>query len=160
MMHCLWCVPLHDTYGHSYTLECNYNSGRSCNGLSAATCDDGRASPPRPGTAIPCKYTTACYEEVSSTTTKNSLSIPSQNIYHIPYTAKLSRGKTFTVVYKTHYSLENFRSASGPCHYVLYTANDSRGKLSRLAKKPQKPRKFSPLKVLPYTVSPLVYVFV
>ena len=68
----------------------------------------------------------------------------------IPYTAKFSRGKTFAVVRKTHHSLENFRGASGPCHYVLYTANDSRGKLSRLAKKP---RKFSPSKVLPYTVT-------
>ena len=65
------------------------------------------------------------------------------------YTAKFSRGKTFAVVHKTHHSLENFRSASGPCHYVLYTANDSREKLSRLA---NKPRKFSPSKVLPYTV--------
>ena len=70
-------------------------------------------------------------------------------ICYIPYTAKLSRGETFAVVHKTHHSLENFRNASGPCHYVLYTANDSRGKLSRLAKKP---RKFSPSKVLPYTV--------
>lgn len=59
-------VALHKATGiiHSYTLECNYNSGRSCNGLSAATCDDGRATPPRAGTAIPCKYTIACYEEV------------------------------------------------------------------------------------------------
>ena len=71
-------------------------------------------------------------------------------VHELPYTAKLSRGKTFAVVHKTHHSLENFHSASGPCHYVLYTANDSRGKLSRLAKKPQK---FSPSKVLPYTVS-------
>ena len=41
-------------------------------------------------------------------------------------------GKTFegVVVHKTHYSLENFRGASGPCHYVQYTASDSRGKLS------------------------------
>ena len=70
----------------------------------------------------------------------------------IPYTAKLSSGKTFAVVHKTHHSLENFRGASGPCHYVLYTANDSRGKRSRLAKKPQKPRKFSHSKILPYTV--------
>ena len=54
----------------------------------------------------------------------------------LPYTAKLSREKTFAVVHKMHYSLENFCGASGPCHYVLYTANDSRGKLSRLAKKP------------------------
>ena len=73
-------------------------------------------------------------------------------IVSIPYTAKLSRGKTFAVVHKTHHSLENFRGASGPCHYILYTANDSRGKLSRMAKKQRKPRKFSPSKVLPYTV--------
>ena len=59
-------------------------------------------------------------------------------------------GKTFAVVHKTHHSLEKFRGASGPCHYVLYTASDSREKLLRLAKKP---RKFSPSKVLPYTVS-------
>ena len=61
-------------------------------------------------------------------------------------------GKTFVVVHKTHYSLENFCGASGPCHYLLYTANYSRGKLSRLAKKLQKPRKFCPSKVLLYTV--------
>ena len=79
-------------------------------------------------------------------------------IYH-NYTAKLSRGKTFAVVHKTHYSLENFRSASGPCHYVLYTANDSRGKLSRLAKKLRKPRKFSPSKVLPYTVHSCIIIY-
>ena len=54
----------------------------------------------------------------------------SQELNDIPYTAKLSRGKTFAVVHKTHYSLENFHGVSGPCHYVLYTANDSRGKLS------------------------------
>ena len=60
----------------------------------------------------------------------------SATVENLPYTAKLSRGKTFAVVHKTHYSLENFRGASGPCHYVLYTANDSRGKLSRLAEKP------------------------
>ena len=41
---------------------------------------------------------------------------------NVPYTAKLSRGKTFAVVHKTHHSLENFHGASGPCHYVLYTA--------------------------------------
>ena len=76
----------------------------------------------------------------------------SWNTSKLPYTAKLSRGKIFAVVHKTHHSLENFRGASGPCHYVLYTANDSRVKLSRLAKKLRKPRKFSPSKVLPYTV--------
>ena len=77
---------------------------------------------------------------------------PHKLFCELPYTAKLSRGKTFAVMHKTHYSLENFHGASGPCHYVLYTASDSRGKLSRLAKKLRKPQKFSPSKVLPYTV--------
>ena len=61
----------------------------------------------------------------------------------IPYNEKLLSGKTFAVVHKIHYSLENFRGASGRDHHVLYTASDSRGKLLRLAKKP---RKFSPRK--------------
>ena len=64
-------------------------------------------------------------------------------MYRLLYAAKLSRGKTFAVVHKAHYSLENFCGTSGPCHYVLYTANDSRVKLLRLAKKPQKLGKFS-----------------
>ena len=45
-------------------------------------------------------------------------------------------GKTFAFVHKIHYSLENFHGASGSGHHVLYTASDSRGKLSRSAKKP------------------------
>ena len=64
-------------------------------------------------------------------------------------------GKTFKwenfrgCAHKIHYSLENFHGASGRGHHVLYTASDSRGKLSRSA---EKPRKFSHSKVLPYTV--------
>jgi len=54
------------------------------------------------------------------------------------YTAKLSRGKTFAVVHKIHYSLENFCGASGRGHHVLYTASDSRGKLWQSAEKLQK----------------------
>ena len=57
----------------------------------------------------------------------------------IPYTAKLSSGKTFAVVHKIHYySLENFCGASGLGHHVLYTASDSMGKLSRSTEKPRK----------------------
>ena len=54
------------------------------------------------------------------------------------------------VVHKSHYSLKIFRGASGQGHHVLYTANNSRGKLSRLAKQP---RKFFPSNVLQYTVA-------
>jgi len=65
----------------------------------------------------------------------------------LPYMAKLlnfcSCAQTlFTVKLWIH-------SALGLSHYVLYTANDSREKLSWLAKKPWK---FSSLKVLPHTV--------
>ena len=66
--------------------------------------------------------------------------------YTIPYTAKLSREKTFAVVRKLHYSLENFCCASGRGHHEPYTASDSRGKLLRLTKKLQKLRNFSPSK--------------
>ena len=49
---------------------------------------------------------------------------------YIPYTAKLSSGKTFTVLHKIHHSLENFRGPSGRGHHVLYIASDLREKLS------------------------------
>ena len=88
--------------------------------------------------------TTKSHVEV--TTGGHSLEKDRQQLLYIPYTAKLSRRKTFAVVHKTHYSLENFRGASGLCHYVLYTESDSRGKLL------QKTAKVFPLKVLPYTV--------
>jgi len=63
--------------------------------------------------------------------------------------AKLSSGKTFVVVHKIHYSLENFRGALGCALKELYTASDSSGKLLRSTEKPQK---FSHSKVLLYTV--------
>ena len=49
----------------------------------------------------------------------------------IAYAAKLSSGKTFVVVHKIRYSLENFGGVSGHGHHLLYTASDWRGKLSR-----------------------------
>ena len=52
--------------------------------------------------------------------------------------AKLLRGKTFAVVRKIHYLLENFCGASGGGHHVLYTASDSRGILSQSTEKLQK----------------------
>ena len=48
---------------HSYTLECNYNCGRTVNCLPPATCDSGRATPP-PAPGFPPKYTPEIYEEV------------------------------------------------------------------------------------------------
>ena len=47
----------------SYTLECNYNCGRTVNCLPPATCDNGCATPP-PLPGFPPKYTPEIYEEV------------------------------------------------------------------------------------------------
>ena len=68
----------------------------------------------------------------------------------IPYTVKLSSGRTFAVVHKIHYSLKNFRSASGCGHHILYTASDSRGKLLRSTEKPQKTQSFPTRKYAVY----------
>ncbi|KAG8122944.1 hypothetical protein E2320_018506 [Naja naja] len=48
---------------HSYTLECNYNTGRSVNTVPAACHDNGRATPPPPPT-FPSKYTVELFEQV------------------------------------------------------------------------------------------------
>ena len=56
----------------------------------------------------------------------------------IPYTRKLSSGKTFAVGTQNDHSRENFRGPSGRGQYVLYTASDSRGKLSRSTEKTTK----------------------
>ncbi|XP_053394186.1 cytosolic carboxypeptidase-like protein 5 isoform X3 [Mercenaria mercenaria] len=48
---------------HSYTLECNYNTGRMVNPVPQAYGDDGRATPP-PLAGFPPKYTQAHFEEV------------------------------------------------------------------------------------------------
>lgn len=47
----------------SYTLECNYNSGRMLNPVPPATCDNSRATPPPPP-GFPPKFTTEIYQEV------------------------------------------------------------------------------------------------
>uniref|UniRef100_A0ABM0N0L0 tubulin-glutamate carboxypeptidase n=1 Tax=Saccoglossus kowalevskii TaxID=10224 RepID=A0ABM0N0L0_SACKO len=58
-------VAVYKTIGivHSYTLECNYNSGRMVNPVAPATMDEGRATPP-PLIGFPPKYTPAHFEEV------------------------------------------------------------------------------------------------
>lgn len=47
----------------SYTLECNYNTGRIVNMVPAACADNGRATPP-PLAGVPPRYAPAHYEEV------------------------------------------------------------------------------------------------
>ncbi|KAK7492909.1 hypothetical protein BaRGS_00015856 [Batillaria attramentaria] len=58
-------VAIHKAIGiiHSYTLECNYNTGRLVNPIPPANGDDGRATPP-PLAGFPPKYMPAHYEDV------------------------------------------------------------------------------------------------
>ncbi|XP_059157796.1 cytosolic carboxypeptidase-like protein 5 isoform X3 [Physella acuta] len=48
---------------HSYTLECNYNTGRMVNPVPQAYGDEGRATPP-PAASFPPKYTPLHFEDV------------------------------------------------------------------------------------------------
>ncbi|KAM9382262.1 LOW QUALITY PROTEIN: cytosolic carboxypeptidase-like protein 5 [Phaethornis superciliosus] len=48
---------------HSYTLECNYNTGRAVNSIPVACHDQGRASPP-PAPTLPARYTVELFEQV------------------------------------------------------------------------------------------------
>ncbi|XP_068135969.1 cytosolic carboxypeptidase-like protein 5 [Hyperolius riggenbachi] len=58
-------VAIHKATGiiHSYTLECNYNTGRCVNPIPVACHDNGRATPPPPP-AFPPKFTTDIFEQV------------------------------------------------------------------------------------------------
>ncbi|XP_033645286.1 cytosolic carboxypeptidase-like protein 5 isoform X1 [Asterias rubens] len=63
---------------HSYTLECNYNSGRFVNSLAPATMDDGRATPP-PLAGYPPKYNPGHFEEVGRAVAVAALDITNTN---------------------------------------------------------------------------------
>ncbi|XP_072263416.1 cytosolic carboxypeptidase-like protein 5 isoform X1 [Pyxicephalus adspersus] len=58
-------VAIHKATGiiRSYTLECNYNTGRCVNSIPVACHDSGRATPPPPP-AFPPKFTTDIFEQV------------------------------------------------------------------------------------------------
>lgn len=47
----------------SYTLECNYNTGKTMNTIPPACHDNGRATPPPPP-SFPPKYTPEIFEQV------------------------------------------------------------------------------------------------
>ncbi|KAM8831344.1 cytosolic carboxypeptidase-like protein 5 [Spinachia spinachia] len=58
-------VAIHKALGllHSYTLECNYNTGKTMNTIPPACHDNGRATPPPPP-SFPPKYTPEIFEQV------------------------------------------------------------------------------------------------
>ncbi|XP_028402724.1 cytosolic carboxypeptidase-like protein 5 [Dendronephthya gigantea] len=63
---------------HCYTLECNYNCGRSTNAVPPATCDGGRATPPPPP-GFPPRYTPEIYEEVGRAVAISALDMMNAN---------------------------------------------------------------------------------
>lgn len=63
---------------HSYTLECNYNTGRLVNPVPPAYGDEGRATPP-PTASFPPKYTIAHYEEVGKAVAIAALDMTDSN---------------------------------------------------------------------------------
>ncbi|XP_063771005.1 cytosolic carboxypeptidase-like protein 5 isoform X5 [Pseudophryne corroboree] len=73
-------VAIHKATGiiHSYTLECNYNTGRCVNTIPVACHDNGRASPPPPP-AFPPKYTTNIFEQVGRAAAIAALDLEENN---------------------------------------------------------------------------------
>ncbi|XP_064196723.1 cytosolic carboxypeptidase-like protein 5 isoform X2 [Anguilla rostrata] len=73
-------VAIHKAIGliHSYTLECNYNTGRCVNTIPPACHDNGRATPPPPP-AFPPKYTPEIYEQVGRAVAVAALDMAESN---------------------------------------------------------------------------------
>ncbi|XP_063297985.1 cytosolic carboxypeptidase-like protein 5 isoform X1 [Pelobates fuscus] len=110
-------VAVHKTTGiiHSYTLECNYNTGRSVNTIPVACHDNGRASPPPPP-AFPPKYTTEIFEQVGRAVAIAALDVSESNPW-----PRLTMSE--------HNSLSNLRA------WMLKHVRNTKGFISGLSKK-------------------------
>ncbi|XP_028252825.1 cytosolic carboxypeptidase-like protein 5 isoform X2 [Parambassis ranga] len=73
-------VAIHKAIGllHSYTLECNYNTGKSMNTIPPACHDNGRATPPPPP-SFPPKYTPEIFEQVGRAVAVSALDMAECN---------------------------------------------------------------------------------
>lgn len=73
-------VAVHKATGviRSYTLECNYNTGRCVNSIPVACHDNGRATPPPPP-AFPPKFTTDIFEQVGRAVAIAALDLEESN---------------------------------------------------------------------------------
>lgn len=73
-------VAIHKAIGllHSYTLECNYNTGKSMNTIPPACHDNGRATPPPPP-SFPPKYTPEIFEQVGRSVAISALDMAECN---------------------------------------------------------------------------------
>uniref|UniRef100_A0A8C7XUW7 Cytosolic carboxypeptidase-like protein 5 n=1 Tax=Oryzias sinensis TaxID=183150 RepID=A0A8C7XUW7_9TELE len=73
-------VAIHKAIGllHSYTLECNYNTGKTMNTIPPACHDNGRATPPPPS-SFPPKYTPEIFEQVGRAVAVSALDMAECN---------------------------------------------------------------------------------
>ncbi|CAJ1077220.1 cytosolic carboxypeptidase-like protein 5 [Xyrichtys novacula] len=73
-------VAMHKAIGllHSYTLECNYNTGKTMNTIPPACHDSGRATPPPPP-SFPPKYTPEIFEQVGRAVAVSALDMAECN---------------------------------------------------------------------------------
>uniref|UniRef100_A0A3B5LTD1 Cytosolic carboxypeptidase-like protein 5 n=1 Tax=Xiphophorus couchianus TaxID=32473 RepID=A0A3B5LTD1_9TELE len=73
-------VAVHKAIGvlHSYTLECNYNTGKTMNSMPPACHDNGRATPPPPS-SFPPKYTPEIFEQVGRAVAISALDMAESN---------------------------------------------------------------------------------
>ncbi|KAM6992169.1 cytosolic carboxypeptidase-like protein 5 [Tautogolabrus adspersus] len=73
-------VAMHKAIGllHSYTLECNYNTGKTMNTIPPACHDNGRATPPPPP-SFPPKYTPEIFEQVGRAVAVSALDMAECN---------------------------------------------------------------------------------
>ncbi|XP_072218490.1 cytosolic carboxypeptidase-like protein 5 isoform X2 [Leuresthes tenuis] len=73
-------VAIHKAIGllHSYTLECNYNTGKTMNTIPPACHDSGRATPPPPP-SFPPKYTPEIFEQVGRAVAVSALDMAECN---------------------------------------------------------------------------------
>ncbi|XP_070705858.1 cytosolic carboxypeptidase-like protein 5 [Pempheris klunzingeri] len=73
-------VAIHKAIGllHSYTLECNYNTGKTMNTIPPACHDNGRATPPPPP-SFPPKYTPEIFEQVGRAVAVSALDMAECN---------------------------------------------------------------------------------
>ncbi|XP_070284961.1 LOW QUALITY PROTEIN: cytosolic carboxypeptidase-like protein 5 [Myotis yumanensis] len=116
-------VAIHKASGiiHSYTLECNYNTGRSVNSIPAACHDNGRASPPPPP-AFPSRYTVELFEQVGRAMAIAALDMAECNPW-----PRIVLSEHSSLTNLRAWMLKHVRSTRGPSSTVNMGVNKKRG---------------------------------
>uniref|UniRef100_G3TZY2 Cytosolic carboxypeptidase-like protein 5 n=1 Tax=Loxodonta africana TaxID=9785 RepID=G3TZY2_LOXAF len=106
---------------HSYTLECNYNTGRSVNSIPAACHDNGRASPPPPP-AFPSRYTVELFEQVGRAMAIAALDMAECNPW-----PRIVLSEHSSLTNLRAWMLKHVRNSRGPSGTVNVGVNKKRG---------------------------------